>query len=160
MQKISPKNKLNILLYFQVGSYNDTDYLKIDARYDPKWYAPCEGVASCTCPFPEYQPSRYMLNASDNQLNVVYLSDIHESDPNNPYACGKIDTGGNFQNLMAFFYALNVVNQYVNLPATLKLGGLALDTCSTPGRIGQDLYSSIITYVHMVKLIFLPPHYN
>lgn len=124
-----------------VGSYNDTDYLKIDARYDPKWYAPCEGVASCTCPFPEYQPSRYMLNASDNQLNVVYLSDIHESDPNNPYACGKIDTGGNFQNLMAFFYALNVVNQYVNLPATLKLGGLALDTCSTPGRIGQDLYS-------------------
>lgn len=115
--------------------------MKIDARYDPKWYAPCEGVASCTCPFPEYQPSRYMLNASDNQLNVVYLSDIHESDPNNPYACGKIDTGGNFQNLMAFFYALNVVNQYVNLPATLKLGGLALDTCSTPGRIGQDLYS-------------------
>ncbi|XP_061163158.1 uncharacterized protein LOC133172311 isoform X1 [Saccostrea echinata] len=124
-----------------VGSYNDTHYLKIDARYDPNWYAPCDGVASCNCPFPEYQPSRYMLNASRNQLNVVYLSDIHESDPYNPYACGKIDTASNFQNLMAFFYALNLVNQYVNFPATLKLGGIALDTCSTTGRIGQDLYS-------------------
>ncbi|KAK3084145.1 hypothetical protein FSP39_008966 [Pinctada imbricata] len=47
-----------------VGSYNDTHYLKIDARYDPGWRSPCDGVASCNCTFPSYIPSRYMLQPS------------------------------------------------------------------------------------------------
>ncbi|KAK3083711.1 hypothetical protein FSP39_001860 [Pinctada imbricata] len=44
---------------------------------------------------------------------------------------------------MAFFYAINLVNSNsdLKLPASLKLGGMALDACSTPSRIGQDMYS-------------------
>lgn len=127
----------------QVGSYNDTHFLKIDARYDLKWRSPCTGVASCKCEFPVYKPSRYMVKPSPNDLNVVYISDIHATDPNNPYGCGAINTGSSFQNLMAFFYAIQLINdnQALKLPASLKLGGVALDTCSSPNRIGQDLYS-------------------
>lgn len=82
-----------------------------------------------------------MLNVFDNQLNVVYLLDIYEFDFINFYVCGKIDIGGNFQNLMVFFYVLNVVNQYVNFLVIFKFGGLVLDICLILGRIGQDLYS-------------------
>ena len=130
-------------LCLQVGSYNDTHYLKIDARYDPNWSSPCEGVATCNCTFPSYEPSRYMLQPSPENLNILYMSAVHAANPYDPYSCGDIDTNGNFQNLMAFFYAISLVNtnQDLKLPASLKLGGLALDTCDTPSRIGQDMYS-------------------
>lgn len=130
-------------IYFQVGSYNDTHYLKIDAAYDLDWVSDCSNPGSCECVFPEYTPSRYMLKESPFDLNIVYISAIHKMDPTNPYGCGEISTGGDFQNLMAFFYAINSVNENVNLklPSSLKLGGLALDTCSRPNRIGQDIFS-------------------
>ncbi|XP_052073187.1 uncharacterized protein LOC127711238 isoform X3 [Mytilus californianus] len=126
-----------------VGSYNDTHYLKVDATHDLQWTSVCDTRETCKCVFPDYQPSRYMLKESTNDLNLVYISDIHAADPYNSFACGPIDTASNFQNLMAFYYAMDLVNQNVDnrYPATLKLGGIALDTCSSASRIGQDLYS-------------------
>ncbi|XP_033748674.1 LOW QUALITY PROTEIN: uncharacterized protein LOC117333478 [Pecten maximus] len=137
-----PSAEDNTQYYLEdVGAYNDTHYLKIDARYDVNWHSTCDRPGSCTCEFPEYQPSRYMKNDTDWGLYIAYVSDIHDRDPYNPYACGQIDTVGDFQNMMAFFYALNLVNSDTNLPATLKLGGIAFDTCSSSNRIGQDIYS-------------------
>lgn len=117
--------------------------MKIDATHDPLWISTCDTSGSCKCVFPDYQPSRYMLKESPNDLNLVYISDIHAADPYNKFACGPIDTQSNFQNLVAFYYAMDLVNQNTDsrYPSSLKLGGIALDTCSSSSRIGQDLYS-------------------
>lgn len=82
-----------------------------------------------------------MKTPSDYGLYVVFLSGIHKYDPYNPFTCGAMDTTGAFQTLMAFNYGLSLVNADPRLPATLKLGGIAMDTCSRPNRIGQDIFS-------------------
>lgn len=126
-----------------IGSYNDSHYLKMDVRYKPNWTSTCDLPGACTCVFPEYQPSRYMNMPSPNDLNIVFVSDIHKRDPNNNMACGAIDTGSQFQNLLAFIYAINLVNQNKDFgfPPSMQLGGVALDTCSSTSRIGEDVYS-------------------
>ncbi|KAL4223423.1 hypothetical protein ACF0H5_016893 [Mactra antiquata] len=125
-----------------IGSYNESHYLKMDARYDPKWIGSCTDE-SCKCEFPAYQPSKYMKKPSPYDLNVVFVSDIHHANDDTTMGCGAIDTGSNLQTLMAFLYAIESVNTNADLrfPASLKLGGVALDTCSKPSRIGQDVYS-------------------
>ena len=129
------------LLCLQIGSYNDTHFLKMDVEYVPGWQSNCELSQSCQCTFPEYQPSRFMKKPSPNDLNIVFVSDIHQSDGN--LGCGAIDTGSNMQNLLAFLFAIDRVNENSGsrFQASLKLGGVALDTCSQPSRIGQDVYS-------------------
>lgn len=114
----------------------------MDVRYDPQWHSTCENNA-CQCVFPEHVPSRYMLKESPLDLNIAYISNIHQSDPTSPMGCGPIDTGSNMQNLFAFLFAMEMVNNNTNnvFPSSLKLGGVALDTCSDPSRIGQDVYS-------------------
>lgn len=84
-----------------------------------------------------------MVKPSPNDLNIVFVSDVHHADPDNSLACGSIDTGSNMNTLMAFIYALEQVNANADsqFHASLKLGGIALDTCSNPSRIGQDVYS-------------------
>lgn len=126
----------------QIGSYNDTHFLKMDVEYLPGWNSSCVS-GSCKCEFPEYQPSRYMVKPSPNDLNVVFVSDVHHADPDNPLACGAIDTGSNMHTMLGFLYALEKVNANKDsiFQSSLKLGGIALDTCSNPSRIGQDVYS-------------------
>ena len=129
-------------LLLQIGHYNDSHYLKMDVRYDPPWHSSCADN-SCPCVFPEHVASRYMVKESPLDLNIAYISNIHEADPTSAMGCGAIDTGTNMQNLFAFLFALEMVNNNTNnlFPASLKLGGVALDTCSDPSRIGQDVYS-------------------
>ncbi|XP_053375882.1 uncharacterized protein LOC123533311 isoform X2 [Mercenaria mercenaria] len=126
-----------------IGSYNDTHYLKMDVRYKPDWISTCDPPGACLCEFPKYQPSRYLKKPSPLDLNIVFISDIHQSDPDNNLGCGAIDTASNMQNLFAFLYALESVNNNTEskFPGSLKLGGVALDTCSQSSRIGQDAYS-------------------
>ncbi|XP_067683866.1 uncharacterized protein [Haliotis asinina] len=132
-------------VYKNVGSYNDTHYLKLDIRYEITERSVCQPKEVCQCVFPDYQPSRYMLRDNQNDLNLVYVADIHSNDPKNLFGCGAINTGFQFQNLMAFFYAIESVNNNTNrrFPTSLQFGGLALDTCDQQYRLGQDLYSLI-----------------
>lgn len=115
----------------------------MDVRYKPGWVSSCDRPGSCMCEFPEYQPSRYMKKPSPLDLNIAFISDIHQADSANNLGCGAIDTGSNMQNLFAFLYAIESVNSNEDskFPGSLKLGGIALDTCSRPSRIGQDVYS-------------------
>ena len=130
------------LPFFQIGHYNDSHFLKMDVRYDPPWHSTCANN-SCQCIFPKYTPSRYLKKESPLDLNIAYISAIHSADPSSPMGCGPIDTGSNMQNLFAFLFAIQQVNENKDnvFPASLKLGGVALDTCSDPSRIGQDVYS-------------------
>ncbi|KAK6192475.1 hypothetical protein SNE40_003935 [Patella caerulea] len=136
-----PKNIASRYSYDNVGSYNDSHYLKIDIRYDMNFVGQCTEGVDCPCIFPKDEPSRLMLKESPFDLNLVYVADVHLQSPTDPYKCGELASMSNFQTLLAFFYAINRVNNNERLSASLKLGGLAIDTCSNPMRIGQDIYS-------------------
>ncbi|XP_041349145.1 uncharacterized protein LOC121368478 [Gigantopelta aegis] len=132
--------------YTNIGSYNDTHFLKLWIQYGISEQSVCQvnDEYKCPCVFPEHKPSRYMLvDAPFKQfdLNLVYVGAIHDRDPDNAFQCGPIFSDWHFQQLMAFFYAIELVNKDRNLPGSIKLGGLALDTCNQPMRLGQDMYS-------------------
>lgn len=128
-----------------IGHFNYSDNLKMDATYRPNMESRCEmaGENYCRCEFAQYQPSRYLKKPSEQDLNIVYVSDIHHTHPDNNLVCGNIDTGTNMQNLFAFLFAIEKINKNADFQfsGSLKLGGVALDTCSRPSRIGQDVYS-------------------
>ena len=115
----------------------------MDVRYEPEWVSSCAAPGSCQCVFPGYNPSRYLKKESPQDLNIAYVGNIHARDPSAPFGCGAIDTGSDMQNLFAFLFAIQMVNENQDsvFPSSLKLGGVALDTCSEPSRIGQDVYS-------------------
>lgn len=84
----------------QVGSYNDTNFLKLDITYDTDYQAKCspDGIQhhlpECTCPFKPFQPSRFMKK--DNQgrgMTLAYVGDIHKPHPTDKFSCGPINTG-------------------------------------------------------------------
>lgn len=129
--------------YENIGSYNDTYYLKIDARYRLDWPTSCQEPSCPKCIFPPYQPSRFAVKKSPYYLNIVAVFDVHMADSNGPGKCGRLNWMSDFQNLLAFFYAIETVNKnyLFKLSNSLQLGGVAIDTCSNPSRIGQDIYS-------------------
>lgn len=135
-------------IYENVGSYNDTHFLKLDVTYNLTYDAYCKPYENCVCenPFPPKIPSRYMIKASPNELNLVYIGDIHQPSPTNPFACSRINTGSDFFKMMAFFYAINMVNTGNIYPESLRLGGIALDTCSTSLRLDQDIFNLLTGY--------------
>ena len=132
-----------MLFLLQIGSYNDTHFLKIDARYKQDWKTSCPETTCPKCIFPPYQPSRFTVKKSPYYLNLVAIFDIHMADDKGPEKCGLLDWASGFQHLLAFFYAIENVNKnyLYKLSNSLQLGGVAIDTCSNPSRIGQDIYS-------------------
>lgn len=146
----APNNQLVDVRYQNVGSYNDTHFLKLDITYTNNFKAQCDAsrtnpnVDDCICEFPADLPSRFMKKLTGGRgLTVGYIGDIHKTDPNNMLACGAINTGVELQRLLAFFYAIDRINTNVNqnLPDYIKLDGLALDSCSHSVRLGQDVYN-------------------
>ncbi|KAH9518674.1 hypothetical protein Btru_005958 [Bulinus truncatus] len=146
ISKQQPQN----LRYQNVGSYNDTHFLKLDITYSNSFKAQCDAlktdpnVDDCICPFKTPLPSRFMKQANGGRgLSVAYVGDIHQLDSSKPLTCGRISTGVELYKLLAFFYAIDLVN--LNLDGTLldsvKLDGLALDGCSQTIRLGQDVYN-------------------
>ncbi|GAB1608013.1 Metabotropic glutamate receptor 3, partial [Argonauta hians] len=137
--------------YINVGSYNDTDNLKLDARYKLAWSPPScstsgSGGSTSQCPqcdFPESEPSQFMIQKSSNDLNLVAFFDVHSADNKVPNRCGELNVVSGFQHALAFFYAINKVNKNGRnrLDSSLQLGGVAMDTCSLPMTIGPDVYS-------------------
>ncbi|KAK7481553.1 hypothetical protein BaRGS_00027202, partial [Batillaria attramentaria] len=130
-------------MYDQVGSYNDTHFLKLDITYDIVYRAQCTPFVDCTCAFPRDIPSRYMAQPSPFELNLIYIGDIHQPHPTDPFSCSNINIGTDFYKMMAFFYAINRVN--VNSDQryrdNLRLGGVAVDTCSSTLRLDQDIFN-------------------
>ncbi|CAL1533763.1 unnamed protein product [Lymnaea stagnalis] len=146
----APNNQLVDARYQNVGSYNDTHFLKLDITYTNNFKAQCDAprtdprVDDCICEFPPDLPSRFMKKLTGGRgLTVGYIGDIHKTDPDNLLACGAINTGVELQRLLAFFYAIDRINTNVNqnLPDYIKLDGLALDSCSHSVRLGQDVYN-------------------
>lgn len=133
----------NRYMYENVGSFNDTHFLKLDITYDTFYVAQCTPFVDCTCDFPRDIPSRYMAQPSPFELNLVYIGDIHQPHPQYPFSCGGVNIGSDFYKMMAFFYAINRVNNNRDqrYPDSLRLGGIALDTCSSTLRLDQDIFN-------------------
>ncbi|KAK7087416.1 hypothetical protein V1264_021473 [Littorina saxatilis] len=139
-----------LYMYENVGSFNDTHFLKLDITYEISYQAYCMPYDTCVCvnPFPQRIPSRYMLQPSPSRLNLVYIGDVHQASPSNPFACSDVNVGSDFFKMMAFFYAINRVNQNLDnrYPESLRLGGVALDTCSSTLRLDQDIFNLLGGY--------------
>lgn len=137
--------------YMNVGSYNDSHFLKLDITYDSQFSAYCDSNLEtpdpsddCSCPFKPVVPSRYMKKDEGGRgLTLVYVGDIHQRDPNHALGCGPINTGVDLQRLLAFFFAIDRINNNADftLLDSIKLNGLALDSCTHGLRLGQDVYN-------------------
>ncbi|XP_052832771.1 uncharacterized protein LOC106868777 [Octopus bimaculoides] len=129
--------------YTNIGSYNETDNLKLDARYNINWSSSCSATSCAKCIFPPSEPTHFMTMKSPNDLNLVAVFDIHFADDKAFNQCGNLNTASGFQHALAFFYAIRNVNKNTRnrLASSLQLGGVALDTCSLPVTLGLDVYS-------------------
>ncbi|CAI9740511.1 Metabotropic glutamate receptor 3 [Octopus vulgaris] len=149
--------------YINIGSYNETDNLKLDYRYNVGWSSSCSAASCPKCVFPPSEPTHYMTMTSPNDLNLVAIFDIHFADDKEFNQCGKLNTASGFQHALAFFYAIRNVNQNTRnrLASSLQLGGVALDTCSLPVTLGQDVYSlltgSIKCRKNGINEVIFPP---
>ena len=128
----------------QVGSYNDTALLKIDANFEVNWDSDCEAKDSCSeCPLIGKQQSRYMQQGSPGDVNIVGLFDVHGAGVDT-LQCGELNTDTGFYNLLAFFYGIDQVNAHpttYDLPAGTRLGATAVDTCGSPVRVTADVFA-------------------
>ena len=83
-----------------------------------------------------------MQRLQSEDLNVVGVFNVHDMGKDS-FKCGEMRVANGMQNLLAFFYSLDRINKNLNLnlPPSLKLGGLALDACSSGMRTRRDLFS-------------------
>ena len=93
-------NTFSISLSSQVGSFNDSHFLKLDITYEPTVTAACDAdrsdpdLGDCVCEFPPDLRSRYMLNEDGGRgLTLVYVGDVHKASTSGPLGCGLINTG-------------------------------------------------------------------
>ncbi|XP_064620109.1 uncharacterized protein LOC135483289 [Lineus longissimus] len=135
----------NILAYKRIGKYvddyNQTSVLNLQSNYQFKWNSNCSFEESCNmCPYKARKKSIYMQVPSTKDINMVGFFNIHEPGPSY-LNCGKLDINGGFQQMLAFFYALEKINAGKVGSADVKIGGLAIDTCANVNRMRIDLYS-------------------
>ncbi|XP_023931843.1 metabotropic glutamate receptor 7-like, partial [Lingula anatina] len=125
-----------------IGSYNDTHSLKIRSDITVSWQSSC-GTNGCSeCPLLGNQQSRFMqTNTKTYDLNLLAVFHLHDMGTT-PYTCGPMQVESGFQNMLAFFYAIEQINKDNNkLSTNIQFGGLALDTCNNFVRARADLYS-------------------
>ncbi|XP_074641004.1 uncharacterized protein LOC141898799 [Tubulanus polymorphus] len=138
------KDFANAKQYYNVGSYNDTHYLKLDITYNPNWYANCSVPAGACDKCPRVGPrlSRYMQWKSQRDVSLVGFFNVHESG-NNYLKCGPMRVTYGFQGMLAFFYAIDIINKnYISrFQSTIKVAGLAIDECMSEDRLRQDLFT-------------------
>ena len=128
---------------FQIGSYNTTHQLKISINFDLQFESNCDPTGACDeCTQINQESTRFMELPSPNGLNIATFINIHNADPTDPFKCGEL-LHSNFQGTLAFFYAIKQINEQniLNLPADIKLGGIAIDVCGNPLSAHRDLYS-------------------
>jgi len=86
-----------------------------------------------------------VIEGDENGLYLVGLFDIHQSNPRVPFKCGQIDADAGewhsrrpMQNMEAFLWAIEQVNEDKSLLPGIKLGSLIMDTCSSFLRTSQQ----------------------
>ena len=93
----------------QVGSYDDTHLLKIDANFKVNWVSNCDVQGSCSeCPLLGQHHTQYMQRHAPEDINIVGLFDVHRASVDT-LQCGPLNTDTGFYNLLAFFYAIDQV---------------------------------------------------
>lgn len=123
-------NKANI------GSFSSNDLLSLKADLVPKYDGSCERVDACVeCPTIRNRGTRFAIGGdTSGSVTLVGIFDIHKKGTE-LYQCGELNMDG-FLQFLTFFWTYNTMTFQQN---GIRL--LALDTCSSPLRVGQDLYN-------------------
>ncbi|XP_074641006.1 uncharacterized protein LOC141898800 [Tubulanus polymorphus] len=139
--------------YQNIGYYPTVkDGLTIASTYNPNWQSDCEEPEWCVmCPYIWHRKTRYM-QTNNTGLNMVGLFNVHEQNDDNYLICGDMQITQGFQRVMAFFYAIDLVN--ANTDMKFKMGGLAIDICSNNDRLHEDYF----TYINKEGLCSEPPY--
>ncbi|ELU07927.1 hypothetical protein CAPTEDRAFT_209901 [Capitella teleta] len=126
--------------YGNVGSYNETQNLKINTRFSLNWESSCKKTGSCMeCPELKSHQKFYAQLSTDN-LNLLGLFKIHSMANENSFSCGMLDIDAGFQNALAFFYAINLAN---SKSTTVQIGGALIDTCGHSEIATRDVLSLV-----------------
>ncbi|XP_064620108.1 uncharacterized protein LOC135483288 isoform X2 [Lineus longissimus] len=148
------------LTYKNIGSYNDTNLLKLDITYNPNWFSNCSDNRCKACPNLVPKLSRFMQRRSYRDLNLVAFYNVHHSG-SNYLGCGKMNIVYGFQRMLAFFYAIELINNNTlnELDSTMKLSGLAIDFCENPAQLRQDLFTylngdGLCNYANYTEMLY------
>ncbi len=107
----------------------------------------CDGHGSCNeCPTRDSMRTRYAYQPSPENLNIISYFDVHHANADNNLACGSLNKESGFPSVLAFFYAIDQINQNegIQLPTSIRLGGAVIDTCSNNIRVTQDTFSLLL----------------
>lgn len=123
--------------------------LRLASSVSLDWSARCTQGSDCSeCPSYGQSHSRLMASDTSADLNVVGFFNVHKRDAKDPLHCGLLDTRSGFQSALAFFYAIDSINSKrisnLQLPGNVKLGGVAVDSCSNHLRVSQDAFSILL----------------
>ncbi|XP_076452891.1 uncharacterized protein LOC143288376 [Babylonia areolata] len=116
-----------------IGSFSSEGVLTLEMDLVPKYDASCERKGACVeCPNVRNRGMRYAVAGDLNgMLTLVGVFDVHNRG-NDLYQCGSINMDG-MQKFLTFW-------SFDKLAKQNNIRLLALDTCSSSLRVGQDLY--------------------
>ena len=125
-------------LTFQVATTNNYGVLDSNSALT-SWRADCDRLGACSeCAILRNPYQRFMVSpfvtSTELKPTIIAIFNIHSKGPNT-FQCGKLDLQGDFINMLAFFYALDLVSQQI------PIIGVALDTCGHSLQVDQDIYS-------------------
>ena len=108
--------------------YNETEFIGSD----------CINLKKCIhC---EPQSPEFIYMPSWDNLIVSGIFDIHRHSAQNPFICERNETiFDNIQNVEAFIWTIDLINQDTNILPGVHLGTLIFDTCSSYQKIYRDV---------------------
>ncbi|RWS08194.1 uncharacterized protein B4U79_04450, partial [Dinothrombium tinctorium] len=78
------------------------------------------------------------IESSDN-LYISASIGVHQQSSSNPLQCGPISLSSGIQNLEAFLWALDTVNNHPSILPGVQLGAFILDSCSSHQKTARDV---------------------
>lgn len=108
--------------------YNETEFIGSD----------CINLKKCIqC---EPQSPEFIYMPSWDNLIVSGIFDVHQHSTQNPFICERNETiFDNIQNVEAFIWTIDLINQDTNILPGVHLGTLIFDTCSSYQKIYRDV---------------------
>jgi hypothetical protein len=101
-----------------------------------------------------------MQKRSYRDINLVAFYNVHHKG-NNYLGCGKMNIVYGFQRMLAFFYAIELINNNTihELDSTMKISGLAIDFCESTDQLRQDLYTylkgdGLCNYANYTEMLY------
>lgn len=108
--------------------YNETEFISSD----------CVDMKKCSQCEPQTPEFIYMPSWDDLIISGIF--DVHQHSTQNPFICERNETiFESVQNVEAFIWAIDLINNNANILPGVHLGSLIFDTCSSYQKIYRDV---------------------